>query len=86
HRVYADVNYVAEGFEYLGYAPLERAGTPAVEYDPKTEAAFFEKECDFILLRKGDIAIVFPEDAHMPQKRALVPATVRKVCIKVRVG
>ena len=86
HRVYADVNYVAEGFEYLGYAPLERAGTPAVEYDPATEAAFFEKECDFILLRKGDIAIVFPEDAHMPQKRALVPATVRKVCIKVRVG
>ncbi len=86
HRVYADVNYVAEGFEYLGYAPLERAGVPAVEYDPKTEAAFFEKECDFILLRKGDIAIVFPEDAHMPQKRALVPATVRKVCVKVRVG
>ncbi len=21
HQVYADVNYVAEGFEYLGYAP-----------------------------------------------------------------
>ena len=86
HRVYADVNYIAEGFEYLGYAPLERAGKPVVEYTPEKEAAFFEKECDFFLLRKGDIAIVFPEDAHMPQKRALVPVSVRKACIKVRVG
>lgn len=45
----------------LSYWPgaNERAGAPAVEYDPGTEAAFYEKECDFILLRKGDIAIVF---------------------------
>ena len=51
-----------------------------------TKAVFFEKECEFILLQKGDIAIVFPEDAHMPQKRALVPTPVRKACVKVRLG
>lgn len=86
HVKYADVHYVAEGFEYLGYGPLERAGKPITEYDPQADAIFFEKECEYILLQKGDIAIVFPQDVHMPQKRALVPTPVRKACIKVRVA
>jgi len=85
HSKYADVHYVAEGFEYLGYTSLERAGKPITAYDPKADAVFFEKECQYILLQKGDIAIVFPEDAHMPQKRALVLTPVRKACIKVLV-
>ena len=85
HSKYADVHYVAEGFEYLGYTSLERAGKPITAYDPKADAVFFEKECQYILLQKDDIAIVFPEDAHMPQKRALVPTSVRKACIKVLV-
>ena len=85
HSKYADVHYVAEGFEYLGYTSLERAGKPITEYNPKADAVFFEKECQYILLQKGDIAIVFPEDAHMPQKRALVSTPVRKACIKVLV-
>jgi len=83
HRRYADLHYVAEGFEYLGYAALERVGQPIGAYDPKADAVFFEKECQYVLLQKGDIVIVFPEDAHMPQKRALVPTAVRKACIKV---
>ncbi|WRS27877.1 YhcH/YjgK/YiaL family protein [Oscillospiraceae bacterium MB08-C2-2] len=86
HVKYADVHYVAEGFEYLGYVPRCRAGEPVTEYDPKADALFFEKECEYILLQKGDIAIVFPQDVHMPQKRALVPTLVRKACIKVRVA
>lgn len=85
HDKYADVHFVKEGFEYLGYMPVARAGEPKTEYDPKADATFFEKECEFVLLCEGDIAIVFPEDAHMPQKRALVPTKVRKACIKVRV-
>jgi len=85
HSKYADVHYVAEGYEYLGYTSLERAGKPITAYDPKADAVFFEKECQYILLQKGDIAIVFPEDAHMPQRRALVPTPVRKACIKVLV-
>ncbi|MCL2588534.1 MAG: YhcH/YjgK/YiaL family protein [Oscillospiraceae bacterium] len=85
HKVYADVHFVANGFEYLGYGPIERAGKPITEYDPVADAIFFEKECEYVLLQTGDIAIVFPEDVHMPQKRALVEVPVRKVCIKVRV-
>jgi len=86
HKKYADVHYVAEGFEYLGYGPLERAGEPITEYDPKADAIFFEKECQLILMQKGDLAIVFPHDAHMPQRRALVKVPVSKACIKVRVA
>ncbi|MEA5016416.1 MAG: YhcH/YjgK/YiaL family protein [Candidatus Limiplasma sp.] len=86
HRMYADVHYVREGFEYLGYAPQERASEPCTPYDEKADAVFFEKECQYLLLQEGDIAIVFPGELHMPQKRALVPAKVRKACIKVRVA
>ncbi len=85
HAKYADVHFVKEGFEYLGYAPVDRVGEPAIAYDPVADATFYEKECEFVLLAEGDIAIVFPEDAHMPQKRALVPTKVRKACIKVLV-
>ncbi|MDR1701355.1 MAG: YhcH/YjgK/YiaL family protein [Sporomusaceae bacterium] len=84
HQVYADIHYVREGFEYLGYAPLERAGDPIKPYDPKSDAMFFEKECAYFLLQENDIAIVFPHDVHMPQKRALVPVKVRKACVKVK--
>ena len=86
HKIYADVHYVKEGFEYLGYTPMERASAPITEYDPKADATFYEKECQFILLQANDIAIVFPHDVHMPQKRALVPVHVRKACIKVKVS
>ena len=86
HKIYADVHYVKEGFEYLGYAPIERVSAPTIEYDPKADATFYEKECAFFLLQAGDIAIVFPHDAHMPQKRALVPTYVRKACVKVKVS
>ena len=86
HKNYADIHYVKEGFEYLGYAPIERASSPITEYDPKADAIFYEKECQFFLLQANDIAIVFPHDVHMPQKRALVPVKVRKACIKVKVS
>ena len=86
HRIYADVHYVKEGFEYLGYAPIERVSPPIKEYDPKADALFYEKECQYFLLQAGDIAVVFPHDVHMPQKRALVPVHVRKACIKVKVS
>ena len=85
HKLYADVHYVKEGFEYLGYSPIERAGAPISEYNSETDSEFYEKECDYYLLQANDIAIVFPHDIHMPQKRALVPTYVRKACIKVRI-
>lgn len=84
HRKYADVHYVAEGFEYLGYAHISRC-KETVAYDPAPDAVFYEKECQYVLLQQGDIAIVLPQDVHMPQKRALVGVKVRKACIKVRI-
>ena len=84
HRCYADIHYIREGFEYMGYAPIERMAAPISNYNPKTDVVFYEKECEFYLLRENDLAIIFPHDLHMPQKRAMVPAYVRKACIKVR--
>ena len=86
HKCYADIQYVHEGFEYFGYAPIERASEPITEYDPERDIVFFERECDFVLLRENYFAIVFPHDVHMPQKMALIPAYVRKAVVKVKVA
>jgi len=86
HKVYADIHYIKEGFEYFGYAPIERASAPITEYDPKKDAIFYEKECLFLLVQEGDIVIMFPHDVHMSQKRALIPVKIRKACVKVKVG
>ena len=43
HRKYIDVQYVAKGSEFMGYAPL--AGqTVTAEYDDERDVAFFEGE------------------------------------------
>jgi YhcH/YjgK/YiaL family protein len=84
HKRYADIQYVREGFEYFGYAPIERASAPITEYDPEKDIIFFEKECDFVLLRENYFAVVFPHDLHMPQKMAVVPTFVRKAVVKVK--
>ena len=85
HKKYADIHYVKEGFEYIGYVPIDRVGEPTTPYDPESDAEFYEKECELFPLLANDFAIVFPHDIHMPQKRALVPVQIRKAVIKVKV-
>ncbi|MGB5155904.1 YhcH/YjgK/YiaL family protein [Desulfobacterium sp. N47] len=82
HRKYIDVQYVAKGVEWVGYAPLENQA-PAEEYDDKKDCAFFEEKASFIKLGKGMFAIFFPTDIHMPGT-ADKPAPVRKAVVKVR--
>lgn len=84
HKVYADIQYVQEGFENFGYVPIERASAPTTEYDPERDIVFFEKECNYVLLQAGDFAIVFPHDVHMPQKMAVAPTFVRKAVVKIK--
>ena len=36
-----------------------------------------------LAMKAGDVVIVYPEDVHMPQRRALVPSDVVKACVKI---
>lgn len=83
HRKYIDVQYMAKGVEWVGYAPLKYQ-SPAAEYNEKKDYALFTGEASFIKLEKGMFAIFFPKDIHMPGTGDK-PAPVRKVVVKVKI-
>jgi YhcH/YjgK/YiaL family protein len=82
HRRYVDVQYVAEGSEYIGYVNVKRL-TRTSEYDSKDDYTLFKGEGDFITMNKGAFMILAPEDAHMPCRAINDPLPVKKVVVKV---
>ncbi len=86
HLHYVDIHYVAKGVEYFCYTPLKRTGEPVTEYDNVEDDYLYHKDYETaVMLKEGDFVIVYPEDVHMPQRRALFPSDVVKACIKISV-
>lgn len=84
HRKYADIQFIAEGEEIIGWAPLD-ALTESEAYRPEKDIAFY---CEIpmwtkLLLKKGRYGIFFPWDAHKPCCASPVPGPVRKIVVKV---
>ena len=84
HKKYIDVQYVAEGVEFMGYAPLndQEIITP---YNEENDITFYKGEKSFTKVSKGMFAIFFPNDVHMPGAKEDNPRSVRKVVVKVKV-
>lgn len=85
HRIYADIQYVAEGAELIYYAPT--AGlTPAIPYDETKDCLFYvdSTSASPLLLEPGSFAIFFPQDAHKPGCVHQDASRIKKVVIKVR--
>ena len=87
HRKYIDVQFIASGSEVIGWAPLERLAV--------TEAYDGEKDICFgavpgggwtpLRLEAGQLAVLYPEDAHAPRLAAGAPALVVKIVVKISV-
>jgi YhcH/YjgK/YiaL family protein len=79
---------VLAGEEYAFWYPLTglKLHTP---YDPQTDVAFYEpqpKAGSQSILKRGIIAVFFPEDAHMPSVSIqATPSIVKKVVIKIAI-
>ena len=86
HRRYFDIQYMAQGEEYMGFLPKD-ALKPDTDYDPETDLAFFRQPAAWgkILLSEGRFAAVSPDDGHMPRCMAGTPRLVKKIVVKVRV-
>lgn len=87
HRAYFDIQYVVEGEEIFGYEPAANL-KPSTGYDAEKDLIFYEEpeESGKILLKKGDFAIVPPEDGHAPRRMSGKGACqVKKIVVKVRV-
>ena len=87
HLKYADVQFLLAGEEVMRCCPLEYL-TPATDYDEAKDCRFYVEQpgsgCD-LRLGAGYFAVVFPDDAHIPQLAAGTPAEVKKIVMKVPV-
>jgi YhcH/YjgK/YiaL family protein len=87
HRKYIDVQFVAEGAETVGWAPIE--GLRETEpYDPARDVAFFAGAGEPVTLRAGMFAVFFPHDGHAPGLGLAAAGgdAVRKIVVKVAVA
>jgi len=84
HKKYIDVQFVARGVEFMGYAPLndQKIITP---YNEENDITFYNGEKSFTKVSEGMFAIFFPNDVHMPGAKKGDPQSVRKVVVKVKV-
>lgn len=89
HVKYIDIQYIAEGTELLGFAPLGPAGKLKEDLQPQKDMLIYEndvKDESSIILNKGEYAIFFPEDIHRPGCMAGSSSPVKKVVVKVAVS
>jgi biofilm protein TabA len=86
HRKYIDIQFLLEGREILGYAPLKGL-TTAEEYNPAKDIAFYEtpEQITKVILEPGLFCILFPDDAHLPCRQLAGPTEVLKVVIKIQI-
>lgn len=85
HAKYADIHFVLEGSEALGYYPITRlAEVPAI--DPEGDCALL-KDLDGVLhtLEPGEFMIALPQDIHMPNHPGKNAGYSKKVIMKVLV-
>ena len=69
HKRYADVQFVAEGCEYLGWCPFSPELQVHAAYNDVLDIAFFERLVpeSTIMLQPGSFAVLYPEDVHAPR-------------------
>lgn len=85
HRKYIDIQYICAGEEVMGWAPLEVLRN-ATAYNPDKDVLNGDvpaAEMTAVLVRAGQAAIFYPEDAHAPKLAAGAPGSVRKIVVKV---
>lgn len=86
HRIYADVQYVHSGRESILWAPLAAMREVNSPYNEAKDGAHFKLVPDYTALHlsAGQMAILYPQDAHAPGILWDQPTNVFKVVVKVR--
>lgn len=84
HRNYLDIQYIVEGEETMGWAPLNTL-TPKDAFNTEKDVGFYTGSVDFVRIGAGHCYVVFPEDAHMPGVYLDQPCNIRKLVLKLKV-
>ncbi len=83
HRKYADVQYMINGSELIGYS-FRRKQKLIKEYDEEKDFMLYDKVDTFVKLEEGMFAVFYPDDLHMPGIMEGEPKAVKKLVIKVK--
>ena len=84
HKQYIDVQFIVEGEEIIEVSNINNL-TVSFEYDNKMDLIKYNtiENISTILLQKGDVAIFYPQDAHMPCIKLNKSLKVVKTVVKV---
>lgn len=84
HRDYLDIQYIVEGEEVVGWAPLETL-TLDGEFNTEKDKGMYAGPVDRMRVGAGYCYVVYPEDAHMPNLCADAPKEIKKLVLKLKV-
>jgi YhcH/YjgK/YiaL family protein len=85
HRKYVDIQYICDGVEEIGYAPLANLKV-IQQYDAEKDFMKLAGEGSVLRIKAGMFAVFFPWDGHKPCMAVDgVAAAVRKIVVKVGV-
>jgi biofilm protein TabA len=86
HLKYIDIQVVVSGEENMGVCEISRLVLDE-DLTPAKDLLFYKSfdQGSTLLMKAGDVAILFPPDGHRPGVRVTEPALVRKVVVKVPV-
>ncbi len=87
HRKYVDVQYLASGEEVIGWAFIDKL-IVNVPYDEGKDVYLGHvppHDMTPVRLSSGQLAVLYPADAHAPKLAAGAPALVKKIVVKVAV-
>jgi biofilm protein TabA len=88
HRKYIDIQYLHQGRETIQWAPLTAMQDLTLPYDTEKDVALWKLTAEGTPLRMqaGQVAILFPQDAHAPCLHWGAASEVLKIVIKVAVN
>jgi biofilm protein TabA len=88
HRRYIDFQFIASGSEAMGWCHLDRM-TETVPYNDAKDVWYGKPTSGGITavpLTAGQLAVLFPNDAHAPKLLVNQPEAVKKIVVKVLIA
>lgn len=86
HKQYIDIQYVINGIEEMGVAPLSSLKEVTIPYDTSKDVGFMTiKDGKFYNATPDRFFIFFPSDIHRPGLKVGQNSQLRKIVVKVKV-
>ncbi len=86
HRKYIDLQYILSGEEIIYVANIKDC-VNSKGYSEERDIEFFENanNTSELVMKKGDWAVFYPDDAHVPQIILNESTKVKKIVVKIPV-